>query len=505
MRLTVLAIFCILLTQVSAQNRFSRDAELRKIYTFQYNAQTDSLLPYFKSQNTEYAKTAILAFGNHKDTAVLDLLFQILTTNSNQELRTAAAFSIGQFRLEKNSEKLLKVFKSEKSEPVQFSILEALSKSGGKTATDFILAYKPKTTEQELVWLRALYLVSRQTEVREAVLESCLPETKKQAVWTENTYLYKKLKDKLQKGKAKSAVRNSLKLYPLSKDFIKLNPYQKTLKLDSFTIAPEELWKLAIESEQIPLKSYCISRFFEEQDSIDSRYLIHCFTQSDIAFISGAADYVFRNHKSKEDRFISLYPLMKTRQNLLSMPREFEAWHALERALQAIQDKPFSYQSPYDLGYSHEINWDLVVKIPQRQKIKIVTNKGEMILELLVNESPASAANFYQLVQDSFYNQKYFHRVVPDFVIQGGCPRGDGWGSLDWNQRSEFTMDLHYKPGSVGLASAGQDSEGVQFFITHSWPVHLNGRYTIFAEMTDGFEVLNSIKIGDQILRIEIL
>lgn len=66
-------------------------------------------------------------------------------------------------------------------------------------------------------------------------------------------------------------------------------------------------------------------------------------------------------------------------------------------------------------------------------------------------------------------------------------------------------MDLHYKPGSVGLASAGQDSEGVQFFITHSWPVHLNGRYTIFAEMTDGFEVLNSIKIGDQILRIEIL
>ncbi|MBL7838159.1 MAG: peptidylprolyl isomerase, partial [Bacteroidetes bacterium] len=99
--------------------------------------------------------------------------------------------------------------------------------------------------------------------------------------------------------------------------------------------------------------------------------------------------------------------------------------------------------------------------------LKITTSKGEIVIKLKVNESPASVANFMKLVDSGYYNGKYFHRMVSDFVVQGGCPRGDGWGSLNWMQKSEFSNELRYQPGSVGLASSGKDSEGVQFFITH--------------------------------------
>jgi cyclophilin family peptidyl-prolyl cis-trans isomerase len=93
--------------------------------------------------------------------------------------------------------------------------------------------------------------------------------------------------------------------------------------------------------------------------------------------------------------------------------------------------------------------------------------------------------------------------MVSNFVVQGGCPRGDGWGSLEWNQRSELSSKLRYKKGSVGLASVGKDSEGVQFFISHNYAPHLDGRYTIFAEVIKGFDVINNLAVGDEIKRIE--
>jgi cyclophilin family peptidyl-prolyl cis-trans isomerase len=87
-------------------------------------------------------------------------------------------------------------------------------------------------------------------------------------------------------------------------------------------------------------------------------------------------------------------------------------------------------------------------------------------------------------------------------VIQGGCPRGDGWGALDWIQRSEFSYTQSYKPGSIGLASAGKDTEGVQFFITHTYTTNLDGKYTLFGQVEEGLDIVNSISIGDKIIDI---
>ncbi|AIZ65039.1 peptidylprolyl isomerase [Hymenobacter sp. DG25B] len=142
--------------------------------------------------------------------------------------------------------------------------------------------------------------------------------------------------------------------------------------------------------------------------------------------------------------------------------------------------------------------------MPAYQKAVVHTSKGPVTLVLLVEQAPGSVASFVQLVKAGFYNQKNFHRVVPNFVVQGGCPRGDGWGSSDYNLRSEFA-DLRYNEGAVGLASAGKDTESCQWFITHSPTPHLDGRYTIFAQVDRGMEVVSQLAIGDTIDRIELL
>ncbi|MCL4111464.1 UNVERIFIED_CONTAM: hypothetical protein GTU68_020738 [Idotea baltica] len=123
----------------------------------------------------------------------------------------------------------------------------------------------------------------------------------------------------------------------------------------------------------------------------------------------------------------------------------------------------------------------------------------------MTSHAPGSVANFVGLSQSNYYNGKYFHRVVPNFVIQGGCSRGDGYGGLDYTIRSELGPKYYDGPGYIGMASAGPDTEGTQWFITHSSSPHLDGRYTIFGRVTEGMDVVHSIEIGDIIQDVRIL
>jgi peptidylprolyl isomerase len=106
--------------------------------------------------------------------------------------------------------------------------------------------------------------------------------------------------------------------------------------------------------------------------------------------------------------------------------------------------------------------------------------------------------------QRGFYRGLPFHRVVPNFVIQGGDPRGDGWGGPGFSIRSEFSP-LTYETGMLGVASAGKDTEGSQFFITQSPQPHLDGRYTIFGKVVTGMDVVDKIQVDDHIFDVKIL
>jgi cyclophilin family peptidyl-prolyl cis-trans isomerase len=151
----------------------------------------------------------------------------------------------------------------------------------------------------------------------------------------------------------------------------------------------------------------------------------------------------------------------------------------------------------------NENDWKMLEAIRQGQRVVFRTTKGTFAIRLDKESAPFTVLAFFKLVNQKFYNGLTFHRVVPDFVIQGGDPRGDGWGGPGFTIRSEWSMD-DFERGSVGMASSGKDTEGCQFFITHIPTPHLDGRYTRFATVSTGMEVVDSIQAADRILSAEI-
>ncbi|MBP7407210.1 MAG: peptidylprolyl isomerase [Flavobacteriales bacterium] len=152
--------------------------------------------------------------------------------------------------------------------------------------------------------------------------------------------------------------------------------------------------------------------------------------------------------------------------------------------------------------YNHALDPVKLLALKHGQQYRIVTNKGEVIIATDVNECPGSSLAFDSLVTSGYYNGKYFHRMVPNFVVQGGCPRGDGYGGMPWTLRTEIGR-TPFTAGSVGLASAGPDTESCQFFITHSAAPHLDGRYTRFGEVVIGMDVVWQLQVGDVMTRVE--
>lgn len=150
-----------------------------------------------------------------------------------------------------------------------------------------------------------------------------------------------------------------------------------------------------------------------------------------------------------------------------------------------------------------DYDWKTFESISNNLKAEIRTSRGTIVVSLMKEHAPFTVLSLYKLIRKKFYDGLTFHRVVPNFVIQGGDPRGDGWGGPNYAIRTEASM-IGYERGMVGIASAGKDTEGCQFFITHSPQPHLDGRYTIFATTISGLNVVDQIQVGDKIISIRI-
>lgn len=129
----------------------------------------------------------------------------------------------------------------------------------------------------------------------------------------------------------------------------------------------------------------------------------------------------------------------------------------------------------------------------------IKTNRGTIKLELFADKTPVTVANFAKLAQAGFYDGLTFHRVIPDFMIQGGCPRGDGTGDPGYDFEDEFHPDLrHDGPGVLSMANSGPDTNGSQFFITHVATPWLDDKHTVFGKVLEGQDVVDAIQVGDK-------
>jgi cyclophilin family peptidyl-prolyl cis-trans isomerase/HEAT repeat protein len=146
-----------------------------------------------------------------------------------------------------------------------------------------------------------------------------------------------------------------------------------------------------------------------------------------------------------------------------------------------------------------EVSPLLGIRFEDDPVVTLVTSKGEIRIRCLARDAPIHVASFVDLVRAGYYDGLTWHRVVTNFVIQGGDPRGDGWGGAGYTLRDEINTS-RYGRGAVGMPKAGKDTGGGQIFITHVPTPHLDGNYTVFGQVVDGLEVVDRIEVGDTIV-----
>ena len=133
------------------------------------------------------------------------------------------------------------------------------------------------------------------------------------------------------------------------------------------------------------------------------------------------------------------------------------------------------------------------------------TDKGTIRVELFEQQTPKTVGNFESLCEKKFYDGLKFHRVIPNFMIQGGCPQGTGTGGPGYKFEDEFDPALrHDGPGVLSMANAGPNTNGSQFFITHVACPHLDGKHTVFGKVIEGQEVVDSIEQGDEMKTVTV-
>lgn len=149
-----------------------------------------------------------------------------------------------------------------------------------------------------------------------------------------------------------------------------------------------------------------------------------------------------------------------------------------------------------------------VIRKPKVEKMKVATiqtNKGVIRIQLHEDKVPKTVANFEKLVGQGFYDGLKFHRVIPDFMIQTGCPQGTGTGGPGYQFEDEFHSELkHDGPGVVSMANAGPNTNGSQFFITHVKTDWLDGKHSVFGNVLAGQDIVDSIADGDVMEKVTV-
>jgi len=158
---------------------------------------------------------------------------------------------------------------------------------------------------------------------------------------------------------------------------------------------------------------------------------------------------------------------------------------------------------------------EMVIDPKKKYKAKFKTSKGDILIELYADKVPNTVNNFVFLARDGFYDNTTFHRVIKDFMVQGGDPEGSGRGGPGYKFKDEFDSSLkHTGPGILSMANAGPHTNGSQFFITHTATPHLDGKHAVFGKVIEGMNVVNSIperdpgragKPGETLIGIEII
>lgn len=304
------------------------------------------------------------------------------------------------------------------------------------------------------------------------------------------------------------------------------------------------LLKSLADSQQISVSTLALEAYVNQASPwVDKDFLVEKLRAGDPALVTIISTY-FANKKIVKK---GLSPAARKQIDLLneslvqelinlyrtySAPRDMETMQAILVALDSLGNKntrsffrallasPFkpirtlAYQKltaegekvplPSDTTASALTKWNFDLSPAPHTRVVFETSRGDFTVELFPEKAPVTVKNFLTLVNEGFYENLYFHRVIPGFVIQGGDPRADGWGGPGYAIPCEYN-DIFYGVGVMGMAHAGKDTGGSQFFITHLPQPHLNGRHTAFGSVVEGQAVVETIQPYDQIFKIRVL
>lgn len=467
----------------------------------------------------------------------IDKAVQWLTGNAPYEVRLAAAHLLARtpkLDLSGYRQQLTTVATSDESADVRMAVAQAFSKvnSRDKAAVLSGIAQSDPDYRVRLSAIRAMTGLEFD-EVDEAIVAGLTDQNINTAVATAeflqanpagvNTTTLQQALTRVEDGRVRAGLiwvilRNSPNKAELSKQYRQLylstqNPYDQAHLLKALS-ADYDNYKFIVEqtfsAPQPVIATYGMEALSAMRQQADFPKALEqdfaaIFKQgigSGDVSLAGLAAGVIRNPKLNYRDLYPNYAFITEAQQKLVLPRDMETNIELQKTIDYLSGKQQS-ETPNN-PFTHPIDWKLVQTIAPNQQVLLQTEKGDIILELFVEDAPGSVANFVELANRQFFDGLFFHRVVPNFVAQGGDKRGDGWGSSDYSIRSEFAP-LHYREGYVGMASAGKDTESNQWFITHSPTPHLDGRYTIFAKVVEGMDVVHQLEVGDKIVHVTLL
>lgn len=224
-------------------------------------------------------------------------------------------------------------------------------------------------------------------------------------------------------------------------------------------------------------------------------HFVHAINSGDVGLIATAAN-LLQDPKLAWKEWIKDLDFLQNALEKLQLPQEIETYNVLNACIAYFEGKEYKEKIP---DYNTPIDWSVLASTSDSSVVAVKTTKGLVRIQLLRNVAPATVINFVNLVNKKYYNNKAFHRVVPNFVVQTGCSRGDGYGSEPYSIRSELPQIYYDKGGYVGMASAGNHTESTQWFITMTATPHLDGNYTIFGRVIEGMDVVKSITQEDKI------
>jgi uncharacterized YigZ family protein len=440
--------------------------------------QIDTLLVKLQTEKDAFVRMNIVsacsnAFASPINTKIIETLSKCIAKDENELVRIQAIRTLGRFDTLSTQKIVLKYLQDSK-------------RNVAIVASEFVKAHAKK--EDKIDYFDRAEQ-AKQPQVRANLLAVAVLFEKKLQVSKEVQKYYKKTKSTYEKGFLLQALANNIENYGFIRQQIDL---QKPNALNTFA------FEALHTNRNLPN--------FDKKNNLQADFtnlIVEILQGKDNVLIGLAATELRNEKRAYKTSIPTIIDILEQAKARLPIPLEIEAMLEVQKSIDFFggKAKENTTESATTIAFNNPIDWKFVEKLPAKPQVKIKTSKGVLIVELFTDEAPASVANFLKLAQQGFYEDKVFHRIVQNFVVQTGCPRGDGYGNVPFSIRSEFA-DLHYGEGYLGMASAGKDTEGSQWFITHSPAPHLDGRYTIFGRVLTGMSVVNMLEIGDKIEKI---